>query len=42
MGFGGAVALCVSIPIVNLLIVPAAVVGATLLYCDREYRIQES
>jgi CysZ protein len=40
MGFGGAVALCVSIPIVNLLIVPAAVVGATLLYCDREYQIQ--
>ncbi len=36
MGFGGSVALCVSIPIVNLIIVPAAVAGATLLYCDQQ------
>ncbi len=33
MGFGGAVALCASIPIVNFFVVPAAVVGATLLWC---------
>jgi CysZ protein len=40
MGFGGAVALCASIPIVNFFVVPAAVVGATLLWCkelDRAY-----
>ena len=36
MGFGGSVALCVSIPILNLIIVPAAVAGATLLYCDQQ------
>jgi CysZ protein len=36
MGFGGSVALCASIPIVNLIIVPAAVAGATLLYCDQQ------
>ncbi len=33
MGFGGAVALCTGIPIVNFFVVPAAVVGATLLWC---------
>jgi CysZ protein len=33
MGFGGLVALCTGIPIVNFFIVPAAVVGATLLWC---------
>ena len=33
MGFGGLVALCASIPIVNFFVVPAAVVGATLLWC---------
>lgn len=33
MGFGGVVALCTGIPIVNFFIVPAAVVGATLLWC---------
>lgn len=32
MGFGGAVALCTGIPIVNFFVVPAAVVGATLLW----------
>ena len=40
MGFGGAVALCASIPLVNFFVVPAAVVGATLLWCrelDRAY-----
>lgn len=34
MGFGGVVALCASIPIVNFFVVPSAVVGATLLWCD--------
>jgi CysZ protein len=34
LGFGGSVAVCVSIPLLNLIIVPAAVAGATLLYCD--------
>ena len=34
LGFGGAVALCTTIPIVNFFVVPAAVVGATLLWCE--------
>jgi CysZ protein len=34
MGFGGLVAVGASIPIVNFIIVPAAVVGATLLWCE--------
>ncbi len=34
MGFGGVVALCTSIPLVNFFVVPAAVVGATLLWCE--------
>jgi CysZ protein len=34
MGFGGLVALCTGIPIVNFFVVPAAVVGATLLWCE--------
>lgn len=34
MGFGGVVALCTGIPIVNFFVVPSAVVGATLLWCD--------
>ena len=34
MGFGGMVALCTGIPIVNFFVVPAAVVGATLLWCE--------
>ena len=33
MGFGGMVALCSGIPIVNFFVVPSAVVGATLLWC---------
>lgn len=32
MGFGGAVALCAGIPVINFFVVPAAVVGATLLW----------
>ncbi|MFV8816703.1 sulfate transporter CysZ [Haliea sp. E17] len=32
LGFGGAVALCTGIPVVNFFVVPAAVVGATLLW----------
>ncbi len=34
MGFGGIVAVCTGIPIVNFFVVPAAVVGATLLWCE--------
>jgi CysZ protein len=34
MGFGGVVALCAGIPVVNFFVVPAAVVGATLLWCE--------
>jgi CysZ protein len=34
MGFGGLVALCTSIPLINFFVVPAAVVGATLLWCE--------
>ncbi len=34
MGFGGLVALCTGVPIVNFFVVPAAVVGATLLWCE--------
>ena len=34
MGLGGAVALCTGIPIINFFVVPAAVVGATVLWCE--------
>jgi CysZ protein len=34
LGFGGVVAVCAGIPIVNFFIVPAAVVGATILYVE--------
>jgi CysZ protein len=34
LGFGGLVALCAGIPLVNFFVVPAAVVGATLLWCE--------
>lgn len=34
MGFGGLVALCTGIPVVNFVVVPAAVVGATLLWVE--------
>lgn len=34
MGFGGLVALCAGIPVINFFVVPAAVVGATLLWCE--------
>ena len=34
MGFGGSVALCASIPVVNFIVIPSAVVGATLLWCE--------
>ena len=34
MGFGAIVALCTGIPIINFFVVPAAVVGATLLWCE--------
>lgn len=34
MGFGGVVALCTGIPVINFFVVPAAVVGATLLWCE--------
>ncbi|MEZ5573619.1 MAG: sulfate transporter CysZ [Halioglobus sp.] len=34
LGFGALVALCTAIPLVNFFVVPAAVVGATLLWCE--------
>jgi len=34
MGFGGLVALCAGVPLLNFIVVPAAVVGATLFYCE--------
>jgi CysZ protein len=34
LGFGGLVALCTGIPLVNFVVVPAAVVGATLLWVE--------
>ena len=34
LGFGGLVAVCAGIPVVNFFVVPAAVVGATLLWCE--------
>ncbi len=34
LGFGGLVALCAGVPVVNFFVVPAAVVGATLLWCE--------
>lgn len=34
MGFGGLVALCTGIPVINFFVVPSAVVGATLLWCE--------
>jgi CysZ protein len=34
LGFGGLVAICASIPVVNFFVVPSAVVGATLLWCE--------
>ena len=35
LGFGGLVALFASIPIVNFFVVPSAVVGATLFWCEQ-------
>ena len=34
LGFGGTVAFIASLPIVNLIVIPAAVIGATLFWCD--------
>jgi len=34
LGFGGTVAFISSIPIVNLIVIPAAVIGATLFWCE--------
>lgn len=34
MGFGAAVAFVSGLPLLNLIVIPAAVVGATLLWCD--------
>lgn len=34
LGFGGLVALCTGIPFLNFFVVPAAVVGGTLLWCE--------
>ena len=35
MGFGGVVALMASIPVLNFFVVPSAVVGATLFWCEQ-------
>lgn len=37
LGFGGAIALITGIPVLNFFVVPAAVVGATLYWCE-EFR----
>lgn len=34
MGFGGVVAFVSGIPLLNMIVIPAAVVGATLLWCE--------
>ena len=34
IGFGGTVAFFTGIPLVNLIVIPAAVIGATLLWCE--------
>lgn len=34
IGFGGTVALLSGIPFLNLIVIPAAVIGATLLWCE--------
>ena len=34
IGFGGTVALFTGIPLLNLVVIPAAVIGATLLWCE--------
>jgi CysZ protein len=35
MGFGGVVALFASVPVLNFFVVPSAVVGATLFWCEQ-------
>ncbi len=40
LGFGGIVALISAIPIVNFFVVPAAVCGATLFWCDELARLK--
>ncbi|MDX1811066.1 MAG: sulfate transporter CysZ [Gammaproteobacteria bacterium] len=35
LGFGGAVMACTMIPLINLLIIPAAVAGATVMYLEQ-------
>ena len=37
LGFGGTVALFAGIPLLNLVVIPAAVIGATILWCE-EFR----
>jgi CysZ protein len=34
LGFGGMVAFISGVPLVNMIVIPAAVIGATLLWCD--------
>ena len=34
IGFGGTVAFFTGIPLINLVVIPAAVIGATLLWCE--------
>jgi len=41
-GFGAATALCTLIPVVNFIIMPAAMAGATLLWMEAPLPIPES
>lgn len=34
LGFGGVVAFVSGVPLINMIVIPAAVIGATLLWCD--------
>jgi CysZ protein len=40
LGFGGAVMFALAIPVVNFLVIPAAVAGATLLWVERLERVE--
>lgn len=42
LGFGGAVMCALAIPVVNFLVIPAAVAGATILWVERLERVEAS
>jgi len=42
LSFGSAVALCSMVPLLNLLVMPAAVCGATALWCERLSELHDS